>query len=276
MLDVDDLDTPIYRWFSNDRFLELLRTGQLTLVRPRMWEDPFENFLMGAAVRLSSGEPVSLADLQSRFYGQCWTFNRESDALWRIYSPLKTGVKVATTARKLFDAIWSDEPRDADLSCFLGLVRYLPEAQFAAILRDQNVARSLLLDGTGLGHVRMLLLKREEFSHEAEVRLLFRDVRRERAPGPNVVQFEIDPSRLFDEVVLDPRADAATVGRLQDEIGTLGYAGAVRQSPLYRLPDFEITIERPGRRRPGVRTWYTITDGELRMRTDVPRARTRR
>ena len=40
-----DLDTPIFRIYSYQRFLDLLNTKLNVLVQPSMWEDPFENML---------------------------------------------------------------------------------------------------------------------------------------------------------------------------------------------------------------------------------------
>jgi hypothetical protein len=86
----DDLwAVPIYRIFSIDRFVELARTRQNVLVSPYKWDDPFENFLLRCPVRDASGRTLRMGNLAERWYGQCWTSTRESDAMWRIYSPEK-------------------------------------------------------------------------------------------------------------------------------------------------------------------------------------------
>ena len=43
-----DLDQSIYRIFSRERFIQLYETKKLVLVKPKKWEDPFENFIMNA------------------------------------------------------------------------------------------------------------------------------------------------------------------------------------------------------------------------------------
>src|SRR5438067_994323 len=103
----DDWDTPIYRVFSLNRFKEMISTSTLGLVRPSKWEDPFENFVLKSRVRLKTGEIGSLREIRDRWYGQCWTLNRDSDAMWRIYSPDKTGVRVSSTLRKLLSALYN-------------------------------------------------------------------------------------------------------------------------------------------------------------------------
>lgn len=76
----------VYRIFSLDRFHEMFTKNRLTLVHPRLWDDPFENFLFSATLSVE-GVPVSTSQIQNELYGLCWTINQESDAMWRIYSP---------------------------------------------------------------------------------------------------------------------------------------------------------------------------------------------
>jgi hypothetical protein len=107
-LDIDDWDVPIYRVLPIKRFREIIRKNKLVLVRPSLWDDPFENFFLKWPVRLPTGELGSMRQISDKWYGICWTKNRDSDAMWRIYSPKKDGVGVSTTIRRLFSAIYND------------------------------------------------------------------------------------------------------------------------------------------------------------------------
>jgi len=109
---------PVYR------LLEIFKQEQNTLLKPNLWDDPFENFILKGLGRLSNGMTVSLG-MRDFLYGQCWTLHRESDAMWRIYSPDKNGVKVRTTIKKLFESLYNAIPsRLRDVSCFIGKVEY--------------------------------------------------------------------------------------------------------------------------------------------------------
>ncbi|EPK9348293.1 TPA: DUF2971 domain-containing protein, partial [Klebsiella pneumoniae] len=101
-ININNIDTPVYRIFSYERFIELITTNQLVLVQPSMWDDPYENFFLKTEVVSDDGEFGSLESLCNSWYGQCWTENEDTDAMWRIYSPEKRGVRVKTTIRKLF------------------------------------------------------------------------------------------------------------------------------------------------------------------------------
>ena len=242
LLDIDDPDQSIYRVFSVDRLFEIFRESKLTLVRPMKWDDPFENFLFTAKAKLPSGELVSLERMRQEFYGQCWTLTEESDAMWRIYAHNKDGVKVRTMVRKLFDTIYDHNYQFAILCFFIGRVQYLSEDQIRRIMSDPNVFNALLFDTSGVGQVRTLLVKRKEFDHEREVRLLFRGNREYHNLDDDTFQFDIDPLTLFDEIVFDPRISESDFKDYSSELEALGYCGMVRQSGLYKVPNLEIVL----------------------------------
>ena len=83
-----DLDKKIYRVISLEMLLELFVDGKNTLVKPAEWSDTFENFILKSKVRLQSGKVIQY-NYFDRMYGQCWTLQSASDAMWQIYSPNK-------------------------------------------------------------------------------------------------------------------------------------------------------------------------------------------
>ncbi len=92
-----------------------------------------------------------------------------------------------------------------------------------------------------------LFLKRKEFEHEAEVRLLYqfnKDGCSDQHPEV-IWQFAIDPNMLFDDVLFDPRMDDATFRVESQRLRALGFAKPVTQSTLYKLPNLKIQIRSP-------------------------------
>lgn len=87
----DDMDKPIFRFISLENLTELLVNKVLTLVKTKLWDDPYENYLLKCNVFYNNKE-LNLQDLQEQIFGQCWTLIDESDALWRIYSVDKKGI----------------------------------------------------------------------------------------------------------------------------------------------------------------------------------------
>ncbi len=177
-------DTPIYRVVTVERLLEMFRDRKIVLVKPRKWDDPYENFLLNAKGMTPNGEEVDFEQTRERFYGSCWTTTEESDAMWRIYAPDKNGVKIKTTAKKLFREFWEANANiSRGLSCFIGKVKYFDEAEIENILRGKEQVKEFFdnLTESSRNQLKTLLIKREEFSHEEEVRLIFRNSNPENA-----------------------------------------------------------------------------------------------
>jgi hypothetical protein len=161
--------------------------------------------------------------------------------MWRIYSPTRDGIKCKTTVRKLIRGIYNPKDPLASLKFFIGRVAYETEAELLKLFADSAKYIAILTDTSGTGPVRALLLKRKEFAHEQEVRLIYQHS--EEDPD-DVALFPIDPNDLFDELVFDPRMSVFSVKAFTNYISSLGYAKPIVQSRLYRLPDIphKITI----------------------------------
>ena len=223
----EELDKPIYRIMPVSRVKEILQNKQLTLVKPHKWDDPFENALLASAFSMVDGTRVTFAAKDS-VYGQCWTLHRETDAMWRIYSHNKDGVRVTSTPRKLLEALSRTDPLHA-VRAFIGKVSYQSQKNLLARLGRIN-----LLDTSGIGVAESLLHKRNEFRHEAEVRLVYCGPDGE---CPNVVyQIPIDSNALFDKMLFDPRTDSGQYKTDRADLKKLGYRGAIDKSGLYKPP----------------------------------------
>lgn len=233
-------ETKVFRVFPISRLESVLETKQLTLVRPSKWDDPFENQLYNIkAIDGLTQAPVSVESLRACLYGQSWTLTEESDALWRIYSGDKRGVRVGTTVGKLMNALWDgcgakDELKP--LKCFLGKVAYHTEEEFRAHFGDPGECFSKILDNSGRAPVDSLLLKREAFGHEDEMRLIYQETETAVNHG-DLWSFPLDPAALFDELCFDPRLPDDCFDVLkQSLVSKYQFPGTIRKSDLYRLP----------------------------------------
>lgn len=237
-------DTRIYRVFSSERLSEMFHDKTLSLVVPAKWDDPFENFLAKCRVEYDTYRNVDISRLFRNFYGQCWTLNRETDAMWRIYSPHKDGARVSTTVGRLLRSIVVATDPYLSMSYYIGSVGYRTEGQLRATFENPENATAVAFDQTGRNQARILFLKREEFSHEREVRLLYRwwehDTGEQRPE--QVRQFPIEPNALFDDVLFDPRLDESTLPSKTLELRSLGFANYIGQSTLYKLPNLRIRL----------------------------------
>jgi hypothetical protein len=233
----DLLDKPIYRIMPIHRFLQLLEEKKLTLVKPKKWDDPFENALLNCAFETSDGETVSFAAKDS-VYGQCWTFHRETDAMWRIYSHDKDGIRISTTPRKLLTALQIAEPKHHNLKCFIGKVSYLPKNKLLAKFKSID-----LFNTNASGIAESLLYKRKEFTHENEIRLIYSGD--DNVSVSDIFKFDIDPATLFDRILFDPRMEKNLRKAYILAIREKGCETEVKRSTLYDAPK-GLTFNLPG------------------------------
>jgi hypothetical protein len=223
----------IYRVTSVPRLFALFETKQNVLVKPKKWEDPFENFILRAKVRLQTGELAGLA-FHDQIYGQCWTLHAASDAMWRIYSPKADAVRLRTTVRKLAESLSRTCGEWDHIEAFIGKVKYLPNKR---LIRYANGVFKGGAEGLSSRlFAETLLVKRPAFAHEREVRLLF--FRRDKASASDdLYPYSVDPHALIDQIMIDPRIPQHKAEELRDEIRTKTlFSGPVKRSLLYAAP----------------------------------------
>lgn len=220
--------------------MKLLLTAEHVLVRPPCWDDPFENFFLGAEFLTELGEKVSVAGLRDRWYGQCWTFKRDSDAMWRIYSPDKCGIRIQTTVGKLFSSYYATSDKFAALKYFMGAVEYRPREGIEEFVQ-KTTFEELAFGGNNLGFANTLLLKRSEFDHENEMRLLFYDAEGQFR-GVDLLKIQCRNTDWIEEIGIDPRLDAQSFEAVAQEIRKAGCKVPIVQSDLYQISPLTIRV----------------------------------
>jgi hypothetical protein len=176
-IDIAELMKPryIYRVIPVSRLFEIFENKQNVLVKPKKWDDPFENFILRSRIKLKNGK-IAEFGFHDQFYGQCWTLHSASDAIWRIYSPkkdkspkLSPAVRIRTTIEKLATSLSWALGDTAQIQAYIGKVSYLPEKRLIAYANSW-------FKGTGFLNSRVsaqtLLVKRPAFRHEREIMML--------------------------------------------------------------------------------------------------------
>jgi hypothetical protein len=210
----------------------MLKSQKNWLAHPRKWDDPFENFILNSPIEVSARQ---LAHSQARndVYGQCWSLHKEADLMWRAYSPQTDAIKVQTTVELLLQSLLEACGQFKELSCFIGKVQYLTKEKIAHVFDSAN-----LIDPTGAGIARTLLVKRLGFRSEREVRLIFLDNRHQGQKG--FFKYHFDVGRFIGQAVLDPRMPDDKAAEWTTKLRGAGFSGKLFQSSLYRPPDFKV------------------------------------
>ena len=225
-------NTRIYRVFPRIRFFELFEQETNTLVQPKLWNDPFENLFLQPAVKPLNGDTASFR-FHDAVYGQCWTLESRSDALWQIYSKQCDGIRVRTTVGMLIDSLRAANRDVADQNCIIGRVSYERDKQLRAF------ARSMFVNHERTEAIaRSQLLKRRAFRQENEVRLLYISSRKTREKD-RIYRYPLNPLAIFDQVMVDGRVSSKEYAPLKEAIAKrTGFPKRrIKRSLLYTLPN---------------------------------------
>jgi hypothetical protein len=199
--------------------VDLFETQQLYFAPPSSWEDPYERVLQHKR--------------SDRFFAQCWSKKSVSDAMWRIYSPERTGIRIRTSREKLISSL-KENKAATDTGFLVRDVNYVTLGELnqglskiASALRTKYVSRKA---------ADALLLKRDAFDHEAEVRAILNASK--ASAGAKSLRVPIDPHLFIENIYFDPRVDP-TFEKVCTHylISALGYKGKIGRSSLYKDRD---------------------------------------
>lgn len=242
-----DLDTPIYKYIPFKYLKLMIQNSNLYFGKVSSWEDVYENWFLKEQMVLPTGEKGSAKELIPGVFGQSWTLQEESDAMWRIYSKLDrtqhdylddTAVRIKTTARKIYNVIYAN---DEDFyTSYIGAVKYLSQDDFLNMQDSLSPLNPLDLSEV---FVKSYFLKRTPFEHEREVRPILIYSPKHENFGKDGVSFDIDFDNLIDEMVTDPRLTPDEYRTVRGQLIGLGAkSDKVRNSELYNIPSHIIHL----------------------------------
>lgn len=242
-----DLDAPIYKYIPFKYLKLMIQNSNLYFGKVSSWEDVYENWFLKEQMVLPTGEKGSAKELIPGVFGQSWTLQEESDAMWRIYSKLDrtqhdylddTAVRIKTTARKLYNVIYAN---DEDFnSSYIGAVTYLSQDDFLNMQNSLSPLNPLDLSEV---FVKSYFFKRIPFEHEREVRPILIYPPKHENFGKDGVSFDIDFDNLIDEMVTDPRLILEEYRVVRGQLIGLGAkSNKVRSSELYNIPPHTIHL----------------------------------
>lgn len=161
-------DAPIYQIIPVRYFIKIIRNKKLRFNNIlKFWEDPYELFLVKQDIAIEGYAKQNFySDLREKYFGQCWSLNRDTDAMWRIYSPDKESIRIKTTVLKMIQVL--NQVRGMMwFGASFGKVDYLDQNELIEWID------TTLKEGSGRvlqAFSESLFKKRIEFAHEREVR----------------------------------------------------------------------------------------------------------
>ena len=237
------LNQPLYKFYSMRALAPLLTNGQLYIDRVNSWEDVYENFFLKERFYSNAlGHTIDTSQYSKNIFGQSWTSIPETDAMWRIYSSDKLGVRIKTSAKKLFSAVFVDYMCIGNT--WLGEVMYETQADINDKIIDYARKHKDLIfhDLLPITHFS----KRIEFEHEHEIRLI-KTIDGDSEQLVNSFKrlaFQIDINDFIESYLLDPRLDDATLEKQKELLINLGAdSSKISRSFLYEFTPITIDVD---------------------------------
>lgn len=147
--------------------------------------------------------------------------------------PRKKDVRVKTTIRKLFSALYDTSDTNCSLKYFVGKVNHKDKEEIIEFINSTTFSE-FILGGQNTQFAEVLCTKRTAFSHENEVRLIVDDIGDKNGSG-GLYKINITPEELFEEICLDPRLSSTDFVKLRAKIQGMGVSTNIIQSDLYKL-----------------------------------------
>ena len=219
----------LYRYMSLAQFISLVENQKLFLKKVKSWDDTWEAPDDQLPTIMDDGsKEYSESLIVKSTVGQCWTYEKNSDAMWRIYSPDRQGIMIETEVKNFFEI-------DNLKRAVLAKVIYFNKSNY--IEKRYEIANNKSYHYAG-----EMALKREAFKHENEVRLLvclqgYKEI--DNWCDIPVVGFGINPSTFLKSITFDPRADDWFVDTMKKYCESKSLICPIEKSTLYEKNFYE-------------------------------------
>lgn len=216
------IKTPyVHRIELLDRFFQILDAKEIVLVKPSCWSDPMENMIYNATI-IKNGQPFEHPAKKS-IYGQCWSYEGDSYALWQIYTTKPNdsgvvarhmGIRMTTNLKKLRQISELNKG-----SFHYGLVDYKWKKELSKLPKDKKFIKGLKLLELNHHHLKTLLVKRKSYSYENELRLLAIPNSKHVDKKKDILcRLKIEPLNFFSSLRLDPALKFSDFKKIKEKL----------------------------------------------------------
>lgn len=204
----------------------------------KSWDDPYELFIYKENIDIEGTSIDNFLDnWAARFYGQCWSFNKDSDAMWRIYSRNKDSVRIKTKIINIIELLNQTRGMLWTAPSF-GKVVYRTTNDIISWLDEFEVKGwGVFLDYFS----NSLFYKREEFKHENEVRFIINQTNNYEIK--DYIEMQIPQSNFIEEIALDPRLNKQEFNDTVEQIKPFSGNIPICQSDLYKFDPIHLSLK---------------------------------
>lgn len=202
---------PLHKHMSLENALSTLNDQKLWFANPTIWKDPFESRFIQADY--DNGGTLMRFPWEGRVYCACFTETAASEAYWFPYSQSQMGIEFKINRSELFNQLELLNGYDI----YIGKVEYMKTSSIKGSISSIPFQAPYPDVGSNEFWARLLLLKRNAFKYEDEVRvILVKNSNDGNHPKGKSVKFKCENTTLIESVVLDPNIEKNTEKLLKD------------------------------------------------------------
>ena len=207
---------PLFKHMSLEYALKTLNDKELWFANPTTWKDPFESRFLNAKYKDQSTKQKIDHPWRDNVFCMCVTQRAASEAYWTPYSQNQIGIQFRIYRETLVKTLMSFSfLRDYDI--YIGKVEYMMTREIERALNNIPLAQPAPPKNTDMWWARLLLLKRNAYIYEDEIRIIAvrKNKKHEMTKGIQI-KYACDHIDLIQSIGLDPNLQKNTEKLLRD------------------------------------------------------------
>lgn len=243
MIDIINGTGYLYRVLSLDKFVKMLEVGKNVLVRPTMWEDPWEKIVSNAKFNWNNEYmEIDAANFKKHsWFGQCWSKEEVNDTIWRIFTPDRNErkIRIKVSFENLRKEYYKYQEAHDGIAFFCNEIRYAEpnEESFgdeiSKVISDYTSQRITITteEFNILLELGILMTKRKAFEYEKELRLLV--YVESESNEENLFTYDCNFPAIVEDVELDPWTPKGEIEEIKEKLSMYFNDEIIHPSDLY-------------------------------------------
>lgn len=240
----------LYKYIDIDSAIKSLKDGTIRFVQPSEWPDKYENRFYNADYRIKCKKNSDRDIMTPRLYASCFSTTSTSEAAWKVYSYGKIGpgsrcaqfkINIARLRREL-----DKYAKKVEARIYEGLVSYhsdyfITTLHFSTLKGEKNSSYHDYFDDFCLNnYLTLLLLKREAFSYEQELRYFL--IPKDQKTVSKYINPPLNWDKIIESIKVDQDCEDDYLHQLKDACHLAGINKDILRFDLYKRKAKHIII----------------------------------
>ena len=239
----------IYKYLDLEAVIISLATNSIRFVEPDQWEDRYESRFYNA----SYAQVNNAVGNTPPVLACCFSYAPVNEAAWKLYSHAKTGLGARCVKMKINKKAFRKQivTGNSGYRLYEGMVNYsLDNYQINHLHERQNsngganaLHGELFVDFDLASYLSLMLVKRQAFSHEQELRYFMIPDLPDAKGTIEHEEFHVKWKDILADIVVDEHCTDTELAMLTKVLESKGINIVPRREFIYAMPDAPIIVE---------------------------------